>query len=68
MSDYKIIQEHSIHTLQNVVMRNLDSGYSLVGGPFIEDKIETKNGDRNDYSIIEVREIKRKYCQAIYKP
>jgi hypothetical protein len=68
MSDYKIIQEHSIHTLQNVVMNKLDAGYSLVGGPFILDDITTFNSDRDDYSIVEVRTTKRKYCQAVYKP
>ena len=68
MSAYKIIQEHSIHTLQNVVSRELDDGYSLAGGPFMVDEIETNKSDRNDYSVIEVRTTKRKYCQAVYKP
>lgn len=49
-------------------MNKLDARYSLVGGPFIVDEIETTNSNRNDYSVVEVRTTKRKYCQAVYRP
>ncbi len=67
MSDYKILTEYSIHTLEHVVMGFLSSGYSLAGGPFIKTEIKYSSSDMNDYSIKEIKKTHVEYCQAVYK-
>lgn len=68
MANYEILENHSIYNLQILVNKKMSDGYSLAGGPFIVEDITTDKSDRNDYSVIEVRTIKRNYCQAVYKP
>jgi len=68
MSDYEILEDLNMYALQRSVNKKMSDGYLPTGGPFVVDEIETNNSDRNDYSVIEVRTTKRKYCQAVYRP
>lgn len=67
MKDYKILSSHSTYTLQNVVNRELENGYVLCGGPFVDISYKTSNGDSNNYSVSEIRTTIKNYCQAVYK-
>jgi len=67
MNKYEILEALNIYNLQRLVDKKMSDGFLPTGGPFMVDEIETTNSDRNDYSVIEVRTTKRKYCQAVYK-
>ena len=67
MKDYKILSSHSTYNLQNVVNHELENGYVLCGGPFVDISHKTSNSDFNDYYVTEVRTTIKKYCQAVYK-
>lgn len=62
MKPYEILSEDQIYKLETSIIRYLENGYSLVGGPFINqyDEFSSRYGN-------EIKTTKREFCQAVYK-
>lgn len=65
MKEYQILEENEIYSLENSVIRYLEKGYSLVGGPFINQYEEYSGGRYSSDS--HTKKTIRKFCQAVYK-
>lgn len=65
MKEYEILSEGEIYLLENSVICYLEKGYSLVGGPFIN-QYEEYSGARYS-SEAPTKKTIRKFCQAVYK-
>lgn len=63
---YKIMESYSLHTLTNVVNKEVEKGYVPIGGLVVVDVPEPQRGSMNDYHELPAMRMKRSYCQAVY--